>query len=64
MSKPYYEHIKCLVISLKIISMKIIKKEELSIVENLLFKFVYQLKDLYSEHIITASFHELLHLVE
>lgn len=62
MDDKYYNHLKLLVISLVTLSMRIIKKDNLVHVENLLFKFVSNLKILYSEQILTSSFHELLHM--
>lgn len=62
MDDKYYNHLKLLVISLVTLSLRIIKKDNLVHVENLLFKFVLNLKILYSEQILTSSFHELLHM--
>lgn len=62
MDDKYYNHLKLLVISLVTLSMRIIKKDNLVHVENVLFKFVSNLKILYSEQILTSSFHELLHM--
>lgn len=61
--KPiYYDHLKLLVISLECLSLRIIKNDDLLIIEKLLFKYVSDLSVLYTESIMTSGFHELIQL--
>lgn len=64
MNMKYYNHLKCLIISLEILSMKCIKRNDLDKVEKLLIKFLEDAPKLYSENILKSGFHELVHFAD
>lgn len=64
MEIEYLNHLKCLIIPLEILSMRVIKKSDLIIAEKLLIKFVSEIKNLYSESLLKSGTHELVNLCD
>lgn len=64
MDSKYLNHLKYLIIPLEVLSMRVIRRSDLKVVEELLFKFVLDVETLYSELILKSGMHELVHLAD